>query len=70
MENNTTVHAGAGFSSLLLIAFIVLKLIGIITWSWWWVLAPFWMPIAALVVGIGVVYVIAFIKDARKARNK
>ena len=32
-----------GFPGLLLpIAFIVLKLIGVITWSWWWVLAPIW----------------------------
>lgn len=25
------------------IVFIVLKLSSIITWSWWWVLAPFWV---------------------------
>lgn len=30
--------------SLLGIAFIVLKLCGVIAWSWWWVLAPFWIP--------------------------
>lgn len=36
---------------LLLVAFIVLKLCGVIGWSWWWVLAPFWIPagFAALV---------------------
>ena len=28
----------------LLIVFIVLKLIGVIAWSWLWVLAPFWIP--------------------------
>lgn len=27
---------------LLGVAFVVLKLIGVIAWSWWWVLAPFW----------------------------
>ena len=26
------------------IVFIVLKLVGTIDWSWWWVLAPFWIP--------------------------
>lgn len=30
------------FLSLLQVAFIVLKLIGQITWSWVWVLAPLW----------------------------
>ena len=24
--------------------FLVLKLCGVITWSWWWVTAPIWMP--------------------------
>lgn len=26
------------------VAFVVLKLCGVIGWSWWWVLAPFWGP--------------------------
>ena len=26
--------------------FIVLKLTRVISWSWWWVLAPAWIPIA------------------------
>lgn len=33
-----------GFCGLLTIAFIVLKLVGVISWSWLWVLAPIWMP--------------------------
>lgn len=31
----------------LLITFIVLKLCGVISWSWWWVLSPLWIPPAA-----------------------
>lgn len=30
---------------LLTITFIVLKLVGTIKWSWWWVLSPIWIPI-------------------------
>lgn len=33
----------------LLIIFIVLKLCGVIAWSWWWVLSPLWI---GLVLGI------------------
>lgn len=33
------------FLSLLLLLFIGLKLGGIIDWSWWWVTAPFWIPL-------------------------
>ena len=44
------------FSTLLTIAFIVLKLCNVINWSWWWVLAPLWIPFVLaiiLIVGIG-----------------
>ena len=44
--NNTSSGAGTGFSGLLAIVFIVLKLLGVINWSWWWVLAPIWIPLA------------------------
>ena len=42
---------GIGFFGLLTIVFITLKLTDHIDWSWWWVLAPMWMPIA-LIIGI------------------
>lgn len=45
-SNNNSSSAGIGFLGLLTIAFIVLKLTKYIAWSWWWVLAPTWMPIA------------------------
>ena len=37
-------------TSLLAVAFIVLKLCNVIDWSWWWVLAPIWIPIALVVI--------------------
>lgn len=33
-----------GILGLLGLLFIGLKLAGVIAWSWWWVLAPFWVP--------------------------
>ena len=47
--NNVTNTGGSGFLGLLTLIFITLKLTGYIAWSWWWVLAPMWMPIAILV---------------------
>ncbi len=32
---------------LLATVFVVLKLCGVIDWSWWWVLSPMWMTLAA-----------------------
>lgn len=37
---------GVSFVGLLAIVFITLKLIGIITWSWLWVLSPLWIGLA------------------------
>ncbi len=41
--SSSSSSGGIGFVGLLTIVFIVLKLIGKITWSWWWVLSPLWI---------------------------
>lgn len=41
-----------GFLSLLTILFIGFKLGEVITWSWWWVLAPMWIPVVIFIVGL------------------
>ena len=46
---NETSSGGIGFAGLLGIVFIVLKLTHVIDWSWWWVLAPLWIPAAIVV---------------------
>jgi hypothetical protein len=30
--------------------FLALKLCEVITWSWWWVTAPLWIPVAAVAI--------------------
>ena len=40
--NNDARH-GMGFTSVLALIFIVLKLCKVITWCWWWVLSPIWI---------------------------
>ena len=48
MEEDT--GAGIGFLGLLTILFIALKLIGVISWSWWWVLSPIWIRALIIVI--------------------
>ena len=50
---------GITFLGALTILFIGLKLTDYIDWSWFWVLAPTWMPIALLLGIIGVVLLVA-----------
>ncbi len=42
----------------LFLVFLTLKLVGVITWSWWWVTSPLWIPWAAAF-GFGI-FVLAF----------
>ena len=39
-----------GLADVLLVVFIVLKLCGVITWSWWWVLSPLWIAVLLYIV--------------------
>ena len=58
-ENKSAGAGGIGVAGLLQVAFIVLKLCGVIKWSWWWVLAPTWMGLALsviIIVGIVIAY--------------
>lgn len=52
---------GIGFYGLLSIVFIVLKLCGVIHWSWLWVLAPLWMPTAIVLFALIIILIIGII---------
>jgi hypothetical protein len=47
---NSSTSGGVSVLGLLGVAFVVLKLTGYIGWSWWWVTAPFWAPLAIFLV--------------------
>lgn len=66
-ETKTTHSGGIGILGLLGVVFVTLKLLGYITWSWWWVTAPFWggfaLLLAILLIGfVGVLITAAFSK--------
>ena len=42
MSDSSSSSSGIGVLGLLGVAFVVLKLTGVIDWSWWWVTLPFW----------------------------
>lgn len=57
MSDKTTQAQGSGgFCGLLTIVFIILKLCGVIDWSWWWVTSPLWIPFAVCLV----IFAVAF----------
>lgn len=52
-----------GFSGVLTLIFITLKLLGKISWSWWWVLSPIWISVALAVLIFAIVFIVLLIKD-------
>lgn len=63
--NKNTGSSGLGLSSVLTIIFVVLKLVGVIDWSWWWVLAPTWISVILWLICV-VILVIYEIHEAKK----
>ena len=46
-----------GLFDILGVVFVVLKLVGVIDWSWWWVLLPFLaQPAIVITVILGIVF--------------
>jgi hypothetical protein len=52
---------GVGFTGLLLLLFIALKLCGVIDWMWLWVLAPLWIPLVLFLAFLCTVVVVFMI---------
>lgn len=69
-SSSSTVNVLPSASTLLGVAFVVLKLTGHISWPWLWVTAPFWIPLA-IVLGIlafgaallGIAFIIKVVAD-------
>jgi membrane protein YdbS with pleckstrin-like domain len=68
-NNEVNVSIGGGFSGLLFIAFLILKLCNVITWSWWWVTAPLWIPVAFVIVVSIVCVIVLAISEAIENRK-
>ena len=56
-ENGT----GIGILGLLGLIFITLKLCHVIDWSWWFVLAPFWIGIVAWLIIVNIIFILIYI---------
>jgi MFS superfamily sulfate permease-like transporter len=58
-ETSSSSSSGIGFCGLLTVAFVVLKLVHVIGWSWWWVLCPIWIPTGIVVFVLLVIFLVA-----------
>ena len=72
MNNNNNKQAtrtGISFTGALTLIFITLKLTHVIDWSWVWVLAPMWMPIALLIIAFIIGFMVGGQDDREDKHN-
>ena len=69
---STTVYrGGTSLCTLLTVLFVGLRLCNVITWSWWWVLSPLWLPWAVAFVAMGLLgTVLVAIKVIARCRKQ
>jgi hypothetical protein len=59
---------GMGFLSWLLLIFVGMKLAGVgavARWSWWWVMAPLWIPFAICLALLPFLFLYFWARDRR-----
>lgn len=63
-EPDDNLFAGVAWALVLVLTTLtLLKVVGLLDWSWWVLLAPLWVPVGAvgsLVLIVGLAYLIAF----------
>lgn len=69
MENKSSNYTGLGILDVVQIVFIILKLIGVITWSWTVVLIPLWI-ILGIIAAIATIGIFIDLKYLNKWRFK
>jgi len=73
MSDNKSTSSGVGFSTLLLLLFITLKLCHVIDWNWWWVLSPLWIGAGLcllVLLGMGIYYLIYSLLASKKRKEQ
>lgn len=65
-------RSGLGLSTVVLVVFVILKLVGLITWSWWWVLSPIWISAGLVLLWVllevVIIYLTIYIDGKEKKR--
>lgn len=69
-EKNSTSSSGFGLIRFLTIVFVVLKLTGLINWSWLWVLSPLWIGLVFFGSIVLIVFIIAALATAFNKEKK
>lgn len=67
-SSSQTVNINGVLLTGMFLIFLTLKLTNYITWSWWWVTAPLWAPLAIIFLIMAFVALIFLITGVAKKR--
>lgn len=65
-------RSGLSLSTVVLVVFVILKLVGVIAWSWWWVLSPIWISAGLVLLWVLLEVVIIYLTiyiDGKKRKQ-
>jgi hypothetical protein len=65
-SSSSSSSGGIGFTGLLTVLFIGLKLTGYINWPWIWVLSPIWISILLALAILAIIFIIALVAGLLK----
>lgn len=58
-DYNSKNHKEIGLLNVIGVVFVILKLCGVIKWSWIWVLCPFWVGMIGTIVSLIIALIMA-----------
>jgi hypothetical protein len=65
MAKSETSSGGISAAFALFLIFLVLKLVGLIDWSWWWVTCPLWIGFALIIAVLLVIVLIEVLSNLK-----
>lgn len=68
--NNAGTATAVTIPEVVAIVFVVLKLCGVIAWSWWWVLSPVWICWGITLVTILILVILYGIRRITRKRRR
>lgn len=55
MKNSKAKKGVSGLCTIVFIIFLFQKLTGLVTWSWWWITSPLWLPLVGLLIVVAII---------------
>lgn len=69
-KGNSKNHKGIGLLTVISVVFVILKLCGVVKWSWIWLLYPFVVGVIGTILPLIIVFVIKVMIENSNKHNK